>query len=194
MGRKSVADERRQEILAAFERCIVKFGLEGSTLERIAEEAGLRRSLIRHYIGNRDELVDELIERTVENYLAEAAAEFEGVADENYVAVLLDSLFKAEIHYTPADQIVIAILMTAKERYPKARQLLTEMFTTLVESLAGDLKRIYPYAESHACVDVAYALLNLSMNHESMLWLGMNPDYTQAARHSAEILLASLAN
>jgi hypothetical protein len=30
------------------------FGLEGSTLERVAEHAGMKRSVVRHYLGNRD--------------------------------------------------------------------------------------------------------------------------------------------
>ena len=66
MGRPSKKAERTEEIFQAFQRCVIRFGLEGSTLERIAEEAGLQRSLVRHYVGNRSELVEQLAERTIE--------------------------------------------------------------------------------------------------------------------------------
>src|SRR5438876_910806 len=72
VGRPSLAETRRPQILRAFETCVLKYGLEGSSLERIAAEAGVQRSLIRHYFGNRAELtqalIDGVIERTVENY------------------------------------------------------------------------------------------------------------------------------
>ena len=48
MGRKSRAEERRELILAAFERCIAHHGID-VPLEQIADEAGVQRSLIRHH-------------------------------------------------------------------------------------------------------------------------------------------------
>ena len=38
MPRPSVKAERTEEILDAFERCVARYGVEGSTLERIAEQ------------------------------------------------------------------------------------------------------------------------------------------------------------
>ena len=54
MGRPDLTEVRTAEILDAFERCVARFGLEGSSLERDAEEAGMKRSILRHYIGNRN--------------------------------------------------------------------------------------------------------------------------------------------
>src|SRR5438876_3126885 len=72
VGRPSLADERRPQILHAFESSVLKYGLEGSSLERIAAEAGVRRGLIRHYFGNRPELtqalIDGILERTIASY------------------------------------------------------------------------------------------------------------------------------
>ena len=66
VGRRSLASTRRPQILRAFEACVLRYGLEGSSLERIAQEAGVRRSLIRHYFGNRNELTEALIEGVIE--------------------------------------------------------------------------------------------------------------------------------
>src|SRR5215471_6974743 len=72
MGRPSLADTRRPQILRAFEDCVLKYGLEGSSLERIAQQAGVRRSLIRHYFGNKDELAEALVAGIIERTIAES--------------------------------------------------------------------------------------------------------------------------
>jgi AcrR family transcriptional regulator len=49
--------------MAAFERCVVRNGLQATTLEEVAKEAELPRSLVRHFVGNRDDMVAALGER-----------------------------------------------------------------------------------------------------------------------------------
>ena len=192
MGRKSLATERREEILDAFERCVVKYGLEGSSLEQIADEAGMKRSIIRHYIGNRDELVDQLVERAVGNYRAQVMQTFAQVTEAEMVAKVLDELFTPPPTYNVHDKIVVDVLMTAKERFPRAKQLLVAMFDELMASFAEDLARVDPQATAAACQRIAYAIFCLSMSNESFLWLGMTPAYNSAARQTAEQLLTLL--
>ena len=68
MARKSVKIQRSKEILDAFERCISKWGLDGASLERIATESGIKRPALRHFIGNRDELLVALVKSMVAEY------------------------------------------------------------------------------------------------------------------------------
>jgi len=63
MARPSKAGERKQQILDAFERCVVRSGIQGVTLEKVAEEANLPRSLVRHFVGNRDDMVAAVYDR-----------------------------------------------------------------------------------------------------------------------------------
>jgi AcrR family transcriptional regulator len=63
MARPSKAEERREQILDAFERCVVRTGIQGITLEKVAKEAGLQRSLVRHFVGNREEMIDAVFDR-----------------------------------------------------------------------------------------------------------------------------------
>ena len=62
MARAKVGDERRGQILAAFEACVVRDGLAKTTLQKVADEAVLPRSLVRYFIGTRDEMVNVLID------------------------------------------------------------------------------------------------------------------------------------
>ncbi len=61
MGRKSLAEERRPQILEAFYRCLTEKGIEGCTLASIAREANMTTSLISHYFANKEQLSLELI-------------------------------------------------------------------------------------------------------------------------------------
>lgn len=40
----------------------------GTTLDRIADEAGLTRSNLAHFVGNRDEIIDAALERSVTRF------------------------------------------------------------------------------------------------------------------------------
>ncbi|MEM7233345.1 MAG: helix-turn-helix domain-containing protein, partial [Planctomycetota bacterium] len=68
MPRRDLTKERTEQILDALERCVVHFGLGGTSLERIAEEAEMKRSILRHYVGNRDDLIVAMAERLAARY------------------------------------------------------------------------------------------------------------------------------
>ena len=70
MARPSLANTRREEILDALERCLARRGLEGTTLESVAAEAGVARPVIRHYFGNRDVLLKAALEAAASEALA----------------------------------------------------------------------------------------------------------------------------
>ena len=63
MARPDLSAERSEQILDAFSRCVARSGLDAVSLEEVAGEAGVRRSIIRHYIGNRDDLVAAFLDR-----------------------------------------------------------------------------------------------------------------------------------
>jgi len=74
-GRKSIAKERRSQILDAFHRCAVRSGLEKASLREVAEEAGLPVSNLHHFFKNRDEMVSELNKRIVGGIFEDLSAE-----------------------------------------------------------------------------------------------------------------------
>ena len=68
MGRKSLADERRKDILDAFECSILERGIQGSSFQHIAQALGMDRKIISHYFGNREALVDAMTQRIVDGF------------------------------------------------------------------------------------------------------------------------------
>ncbi|MEW6079363.1 MAG: TetR/AcrR family transcriptional regulator [Thermodesulfobacteriota bacterium] len=61
MGRKSMADTRRQEIIDAFYRCVNSEGLASASIRKIAGQAGVQPSVIHHYFKDRDEMIAQMV-------------------------------------------------------------------------------------------------------------------------------------
>ena len=56
VGRPSVRDERRKQIVDSFIELVAVKGLEHVSLDEVAGKAGVQRAALRHFVGNRDEL------------------------------------------------------------------------------------------------------------------------------------------
>lgn len=81
VGRKSVAAERREQILEAFQRCAVRSGLEKTPLREVAREAEIPVSNLHHYFRDRDEMVCELVRKIVDRIIEQLTAEVQDVED-----------------------------------------------------------------------------------------------------------------
>lgn len=191
MARKDLTEERTEEILDAFARCMIKYGLDAS-LEQVAEEAGMTRSIIRHYIGNREEVVNRLIERITKAYVQELREAEANIPQAQMLETTLDYLFGTGPSYDDYDKLIIDVMMTGKDRYPAAKQSLRMMLEELVVMFTKDVALAYPQADEARCQQVAYSIICLALSNESFLWIGMNPSYNTAARASAEALLKTL--
>jgi AcrR family transcriptional regulator len=192
MGRRKLTQERTGEILEAFARCLLKYGLDTS-LEQVAEEAGMTRSIIRHYIGNREEVVNMLLARIADDYLTALQEAEREIPQEAMIAATLDYLFSGQPGFDLYDKLIFDVMMTAKELYPQGKARLRKLFDDLIELFAADLKAAYPHAPKEECCNVAYSIIALSQSNDSFLWLGLNPAYNRAARTSAEALIQMLS-
>jgi AcrR family transcriptional regulator len=75
VGRKSLATQRREQIIRALNRCISKYGLQNTSIKKIAEEAGVQPGILHHYFKDRDEIVEELVRKIVDEMTASYLAE-----------------------------------------------------------------------------------------------------------------------
>ena len=89
MGRRKIGEDRRAQILTAFEACVVRNGLARTTLADVAEQAGQPRSLVRYFIGNREHMVDALIDRILER----GETQFRQLPQDGTAEQLLDAVF-----------------------------------------------------------------------------------------------------
>lgn len=192
MGRPNLTEARTAEILDAFERCVARFGLEGSSLERVAEEAGMKRSILRHYIGNRDEMIVALAERVVRKYQVAFQEFLDYISDKNRATQLLSYFFPDKPAESTGDILVVEALIAAGEQYPDVRQLMFGYVDGLVGDVSRQLRLAFPSASKQQCWNVAYGVVSICFNQESLSPMQLPPKYLKAARASAKALVQSL--
>ncbi len=193
MGRPDLSAVRTTEILDAFERCVARFGLEGSSLERVAEEAGMKRSILRHYVGNRDDLIRALADRVITKYRDDFDRFREGISDEDRVDQILDFFFPTKPRQTTESVLVIEALIAAGEQYPDIQELVLKYVDDLVSGTAKELSAAFSSASRQHCWEVAYGVICICFNHESLAPLKLPPRFHRAARRCSEALIESLS-
>lgn len=160
MPRAKLDDERIPQILDAFQRCVVKYGLAGSSLERVAREAGIARTLIHHYIGGRNDVLEMWLEQVTKKY---------EITMQQPTVNSLDALFEqfhAEIQDTePDERIIQNELEAAATRDPEIREILSRRVQYFMELLANQLGTFYPQASPAQCTQAAYLLISLYQGH-----------------------------
>ena len=57
--------ERREQILRATVEVVARYGYDGASLVRVAEQAGVSKGLVSHYFGSKDDLMAEAVTGTV---------------------------------------------------------------------------------------------------------------------------------
>ncbi|TJZ60000.1 TetR/AcrR family transcriptional regulator [Sphingobacterium olei] len=94
MGRNSLKDERRKEIIEKYYLVAKKEGLENTSIAKIATEMQINPSLIIHYFKNKEELNYALIDFILEKYLVIYKRQKLAEDDhKSYLIELIDKLF-----------------------------------------------------------------------------------------------------
>ena len=191
MPRPSVKQERREQILDAYEQCVVRFGLEGATLELIAKQAGLARALIRHNVGNRADLKEALIER----FLARSRSSLDDMIDalprRNRLAVLVEWLFDPD-YLDPQTVLLSEALIAASTDDPLLARKMRGWTTGFVAALENAIRREHPDAGEATVTAVAAGLTGIYFNIESLSPLGDMPGLLDASKQAALLLIATL--
>ncbi|CAM2069384.1 TetR/AcrR family transcriptional regulator [Sulfidibacter corallicola] len=193
MGRKNLSEERTTMILDAFERCIVTHGLDGTSLEKVAAEVGFRRGLVRHYLGNREEMIHMLARRAVTRYAQQVDELFSWLPASDPETALLDMFFPETAQTETADLLVMEQLIAAAGRYPQIKEWISTWLEGFVVKLGALLGQAYPNADAKRCWAVAYGIISIYFNQESMGPLDLADTYREAARANSARLLDSLS-
>lgn len=131
-------------------------GLEGVSLDDIGAASGVHRAAIRHFVGNRDQLVvaalDEITRRSVSGLGALPDA-----------ASLARALFASgRVTGLNAENEAWNALLPAALRLPEGRALVRQNYDRLIVEIAEVLRREYPDAAVTDVRDTAYAIACLA--------------------------------
>ena len=97
-GRKNQnAALRKPEILEGYYRVLIKEGLEGTSISKIAKNLGIHPSLILHYFKNKDNLRLALIELMISKFKSNHLIKFDHIEDHSVrFSAIIDMIFSYE--------------------------------------------------------------------------------------------------
>ena len=96
--RKNInAETRKPEILENYYQVIIKEGIEGASIGKIAKRMNIHPSLIIHYFKNKNNMTVALADLLIEKYEAPEFLQFDNIQDmEQRFNALIDTVFSFE--------------------------------------------------------------------------------------------------
>ncbi len=191
MARPEIKDTRRAQILDAFEVCVAKYGVEGATLAKTAEQAGLARPLVRHNVGNREELIDALVERFLARSQEKMQAFVDALPSHNKARHAVEWLFDPQYADTQLVQVAYALITFSADNAEMAEKM-QAWVTDFAERLTRLIVDDHPQADPARITAVANGIMGIYFNVESLSVFGDTPALSKSSKQAALILLDAL--
>jgi len=194
MARPSVKNERQQIILKAFTDCIADKGLNATTLDDIALKSQMRRSLLRHNVGNRTDLINQVAEYVSSEFEKIWKKQIEEFADDKGDDWLLQTLFNSE----PGEDYQALIpaffsLLASAHRYPEVSERLKRCFNVYVDDITKELAKRHPSASEANCREVSLGIVGIFFNWDSFLNLDLGKETAQLNSQLVKRLIETLS-
>lgn len=186
VGRPSIQDLRKEQIVAAFIDLVAANGLGGVSLDEVAVRAGVKRTAIRHFVGNRDELITAAVEEITNRAI-------EDLGESTSFTRLAARLFSPEriMNLTAAADAWIVLLPEAL-RLPEGRHLVKSSWDQLMESISAALRLEFPGATEVRIRDTAYSVACLAEQDFVFQLVGFPRARSKAAMNAALALASRL--
>lgn len=192
VGRPSNRDERYAQVMQALVRCVARFGLEGATLTQIAAEAGLTRPLIRHHLGNREEMIAALQSNVLQSFTEQTHALIVALPEDASSVGLVEILFSDTDDSSPDMVLAFAALTARAAEDANLRAACRESLLAFEAAITEVLRKDHPHAGHHAVDAAAHGIVALYLNVASLAPLDMPQQWTRNARGLARHLLNEL--
>lgn len=192
MSRPSLKDQRSEQILDAYLTCVARFGLEGATQERIAAEAGVKRPLLRHYLGNKEQMISALTTYVDESFAASTEALAVAFAEISTPVELVELIFSKGAASDPRLMLAWQALTASVSDHPEMRNPLLESLARFLGVIADALQRVAPGVDGGRIRVVAQGIAAPYMGLDAMSPLCPPVEWQAELKQAACLLAASL--
>ncbi len=168
MGRASLKNERITQILDAYEYCLETRGFQGTTLDNVAEQAGLARRMIGHYIGNREALMTMAVARIVESFNQKAFSFVDELESTERIQAGLKYLFSEAFNQLPSTKMVASLLGVSLHD-ELVRGAVKSIYDSFLLGVDSELAKHIPNAPTESRGKVAFTIMSLSFGGG---WMG----------------------
>jgi TetR/AcrR family transcriptional repressor of bet genes len=138
MGRPSLREKRRADLVAAFVRVLAEHGHAGASVAAVAAAAGVAPGLIHHHFADKRDLYTALLEALVQRFRAREAEEGQGSV-ESYVNAALAVGAKADQAAARAWVSVFAQALSEPVLFEKLRRVLDTEIIHVQQRARGEL-------------------------------------------------------
>lgn len=147
--RRQSADARRATLLQAALRCIIRLGVEKSSIRAIAEEAGVSVGLINHHYGSKEALVAAVYRHVADDLLGQIEVRVDATHGgprerlsefirASFSPFMLDAdLFRAWLAFWTLQTHSPEIARVHAERYGAYRKVLEDLIAKLQAETGG---------------------------------------------------------
>ncbi len=194
MPRPSLKDQRSEEILDAYLTCVARFGLVGATQERIATQAGVKRPLLRHYLGNKDQMIEALTAYVIDGFAITTDALDAALVLVETPSDLVDLLFAEGSDSDPRLMLAWQALTASVADYPAMRAPLLASLSRFLDVIDRNLRRVAPHADTVQIRAVTQGIAAPYVNLDAMSPLTPPTEWRIELKQAAKILAASLEN
>lgn len=191
MARPSMANQRREEILDALETCILKQGIQTTSLENIAETAGVKRTILRHYIGNRDDIICALSSRWRALYSDQWQQLVAWLPSNDKAQSLIESLFAVSSKDRVNATIIGEAIFSEAKRLESIKQDQQHIMDEFIAHVSDVLKAEYTSADDEKIELVSHGIYANYLMAESLLPLKM-VDEVHKLKLSSKLLVSTL--
>ncbi len=129
--------DRRAEILAAAQRCFVRSGFHGASMQDICAEAGMSPGNLYRYFPSKEALIAGIAERD----RAEVGAQFASADLSQGVFVVLEALAHQHFAVRPSEQVLLCTEVMAEARRNPEIARISRAFDADVRKWLVDLLR-----------------------------------------------------
>lgn len=190
MPRPKLDQEREPQILKALETCVIRQGLAKTSLKDVAEEAGLPRPLVRHFVGNRDAMISKLFDGMIERaeqQLEESRNSAQEVSLETSLELLFNGLFADD-----TSNALVGELWYLAERDDAIRTRLAALYQRVCDLLEDSIMAEGLGANAKDRRHAAYALVSLSYGDASFREIGLSAPSPAILQSHARAILSAL--
>jgi AcrR family transcriptional regulator len=139
MGRRETAARRRQQLLDTAARLFAANGADSTSMEDIAQEAGVTKGLVHYYFGSKAELLSAILQESELRSRIEGITELAGdLPLETTLPLLLER--SMEVMRERRDFVKLLFLEAALSR-PEAEAIYRELVDVWVDVVAGLFSR-----------------------------------------------------
>lgn len=128
--------EGRQSLIRATVEVVGEYGIAGATVRRIAAHAGVDNTLITHYFGSRERLLEEAARWGFDEHVRVAEVTIDFALDDRSRAGLVET-----VAADPVLQAFMFEIALAGRRQPALRGPITELYDGFIAKMRASLRR-----------------------------------------------------